>query len=265
MMNIKGLHYILFIILIGSGLGLKAQKGIEVGAHFGAAHYFGDLNPTYSLSDPNLALGIKLRRNFNERVCLTAGLDYGKVSGSDSNSNNSFERNRNLDFSSKVFDTNFSLEFNFFPYIHGTADNYYTPYIFGGFSLMKFDPQAEYQGTSYSLRDLQTEGIDYSLVSGSWVYGFGFKWDINRDFSFNIALSGRNLFSDYIDDVQNNYVSHNDEVAAALANRSGDIDFGLPDTQRGDGLSNDSVYFLSIGVMRYFGQLHCPAITRDLY
>ena len=257
----------LIISIVSVSMLCSAQKGLEVGLRGGIAHYFGDLNPSYTLSDPGLHLGMKFRRNFNERICVSMGLDYGRLSGSDSNSFNSFEKNRNLDFSSNVIDASFTMEFNFFPYIHGSADYNYTPYLFGGFSLVRFNPKTEYQGETYILRDYNTEGADYGLTSGAFAYGMGMKWDINRDFSINVEISGRRLFSDYIDDVSQNYPSRtpNNAIAAALSNRSEDTDFGAPGTQRGDGLSNDSVYFLSVGVMRYFGKLPCPAISRDIF
>jgi len=268
-----------FICLIALfSCSLSAQKGLEVGAHAGVMHYYGDLNPTYKVSDPHLNLGLKFRRNFNERICVTASLDYGKVSGSDADSNNAFERRRNLDFTSTIFDAGLAFEFNFFPYLHGSQDNYYTPYLFGGLSLMKFNPKAEYEGVTYELNTLFTEaenvagastvirgGGSYGLVTPSFLYGFGFKWDINRDFSFNIQLSGRLPVSDRIDDVQGLYNTNLSGVAQALSNRSGDTGFGRPGTQRGDGISNDSVYLLNIGLVRFFGQLHCPEITRNLF
>jgi len=260
MKNIK--DYIILSFCFIAVLQLSAQVGIEVGGRLGTSHYYGDLNPNYTFSDLGFSGGLKFRRNFNERVCAALGLDYAKVSGSDSDSFNAFEQKRNLSFHSGVFDANFTLEFNFFPYVHGTQDNYYTPYLFGGFSIMKFNPKTNLDGTTYELRDFETEGYNYSLVSGALVYGIGFKWDINRNFSFNVELSGRAIFSDYIDDVRDVYVNLNDPVGAALANRSGDTDFGRVRSQRGDGLDNDAVYFLSIGVMRYFGKLHCPPITK---
>lgn len=251
-------------------ISAEAQRGIEIGAHIGLAHYYGDLNTTYKVSDPGIAIGLKFRRNFNERLCVAAGLDYGKVSGSDSNSFNVFEKTRNLDFRSNVFDLNFTGEFNFFPYIHGTADNYYTPYFFAGVSMMRFNPKTDLDGVTYNLVDYNTEeknsnnNLAYGLVSGSFVYGVGFKWDINRDYSFNVHLSGRSLFSDYIDDVSQNY-SGASGVDLALSNRSGDINFGAPGTQRGDGLSNDTVFFFSVGILRYYGKLRCPPILKDLF
>lgn len=253
---------------------LNAQRGNELGGFIGIANYFGDLNTNFNL-DPGLSLGIKVRRNFNERISLTGGLTYGRIGANDEDSNNFYERSRNLNFSSNVFDLNFSLEFNFFPYFHGSDDNYYTPYIFGGFSFMKFDPTTELDGVTYSLRDFGTEGQlasqEYGLVSGSFVFGVGFKWDINRDWSINTSISGRNLFTDYIDDVSGRYPdfatleARRGITSVMLSDRAIDPDFAVPGQQRGNGKDNDLVYFISIGIMKYFGELPCPAISKIRY
>ncbi len=245
----------------------EAQRGVEVGVHAGLSHYFGDLNPTFTISDPGFQAGLTFRRNFNERLCATLGLDYGRISGSDSNSFNSFERNRNLDFRSNYAEASFTFEFNFFTYVHGSEDYNFTPYLFGGFVFSRFNPMTDLDGITYELRDFNTEGVSYGLSSGGWVYGFGFKWDINRDYSFNVYLSGRRLFNDYVDDVSNNFPSRTptDPIAAALSNRSGDTNFGAPGTQRGDGFERDQVYFLSVGFLRYFGPLNCPPISKTAF
>jgi len=251
---------------------LLSQKGIEIGGHLGVSYYFGDLNTNYSLTKPGFSVGFKARRNFNERLSLTASLDYGRISGSDEKSNNAFERQRNLSFYSHIFDASAVLEFNFFPYIHGSEEEYYTPYLFGGFSFMKFNPKAELNGNTFTLRDYATEGQsrgnEYGLVTPTFVFGIGFKWDINRDWSFNVELSGRNVGSDYIDDVSQRYPefssleSQRGAEAVLLSNRSLDPDFALPNMQRGNGKSNDVVYFVHIGIMRYFGELPCPPISK---
>lgn len=244
---------------------LDAQEGYELGIHLGVAHYYGDLNPEFAISDPGLNFGFRARRNFNERVCVTLGLDYGKLSGSDENAVNAFEQSRNLDFRSNVYDISATMEFNFFPYIHGSADEHFTPYLFGGFSLFRYNPKTDLNGDTYELIEFQTEGSDYYGTSLGFVFGMGVKWDINRDFSFNVSLNGRRAFTDYIDDVSQNYVNiTGDAIGEALANRSPDIDFGRPGTQRGDSKGHDSFFFLNVGFMRYFGQLKCPPISRNI-
>jgi len=267
--------YISLIAFTFCHLSLNAQKGVEVGGHVGVSYYFGDLNTNYNLSQPGINVGIKGRRNFNERLGVAAGFTFAQVSASDKNSVNNFERRRNLDFKSNVFDVDFTAEFNFFPYIHGSKDYYYTPYLFAGFSVSKFNPTAELEGIRYTLRNLGTEGQpiggEYGLVTASLVYGIGFKWDLNRDWSFNVNLSGRKLGTDYIDDVSQTYPefvvirSLRGPVAAALSNRTEDPDFNVENLQRGNGKDNDVLYFISFGVMRYFGTLPCPPISKGLY
>jgi len=257
-----------------SSLALNGQRGGEIGGFIGTANYFGDLNTNFNLK-PGLAIGFLLRRNFNERLSVAGGVTYGRISANDADSNNFYEKSRNLNFSSNVFDFNATLEFNFFPYIHGSDDNYYTPYIFGGFSFLKFNPTTELDGTTYSLRDFGTEGQlasqEYGLFSGAFVFGFGFKWDINRDWSINTSLGGRNLFTDYIDDVSDRFPdfatleARRGITAAQLSNRSLNPDFAIPGQQRGNGKDNDLVYFFTIGIMKYFGELPCPAISKIRY
>ncbi len=255
------------VLLCLCALDMGAQKGVEIGGHVGLAHYFGDLNPDFSITDPGLAIGFKMRRNFNERVSVGGGVDYARISGTDADSNNQFQLDRNLNFRSNVFDFNTSIEFNFFPYLHGSDDQYYTPYIFTGFSILSYNPVADFQGESHPLRELMTEGVDYGLATATWFYGMGFKWDYNRDWSFNINLSGRNSASDYIDDVSGLYPDSAppSAIGAALSNPSTVDGFGAPGTQRGNSEANDKVFFLSIGLMRYFGQIQCPKITRGNY
>ena len=254
---------------------LRAQEGYELGAHVGFANYFGDLNTNYNLAELGFSFGIKARRNFNERVSVAAGFDYGQVGGNDINSNNVFQRTRNLNFNSNVFDFNATLEFNFFPYIHGSKEDYYTPYLFGGLSFMKFNPQTELDGVTYSLRDFGTEGQnfgqEYGLVTAAFVYGMGIKWDINREWSINASISGRNLFSDYIDDVSGQYPNLLDLearrgiTAVQLSNRALQPDFAQNNVQRGNGKNNDLVFFAQIGIMRYFGQIPCPSISKNQF
>ena len=268
----KYMRILLIVISSFIFLQLPAQEGIEYGGHAGVAYYFGDLNTNYDLSRPGYVVGLKFRRNYNERLSLTAGLDYGLIRGADGNSNNAFERSRNLDFHSQIIDGSLTLEFNFFPYIHGSEEEFYTPYIFGGLALISYNPKTTLDDVTYDLRDFGTEGQfaggEYGSLTAAFVFGFGFKWDINRDWSHNAQISGRSVFTDYIDDVSQNYAdpftlaAQRGQIAPFLANRSLDPEFGRPGTQRGNGKSNDIIYYVSIGIMRYIGQLKCPPISK---
>lgn len=267
--------FLTIFILVGLSKFSTAQHGLELGGDFGIAYYFGDLNTNYDLTKPGFSIALKARQNFNERLAISGIARFSQVKGDDANSNNFFERTRNLDFKSNVFDLSATVEFNFFPYVHGSKDKFYTPYIFTGFSFMTYNPKTELNNETYSLREFGTEGQffgnEYGSYSGSWVYGFGFKWDINKDWSVNTQITGHRIFSDYLDDVSGNYPDFatlealRGPTAVALSNRSENTDFVQPGMQRGNGKNNDVVYILSIGIMKYFGQLQCPSISNPVY
>lgn len=250
---------------------LQAQKGWEVGGWLGTSQYYGDLNDKINLSDLGVAGGALARFNFNNRISVRGGLSYARLSAEDANSDNNFNRNRNLSFKSSVMDASGALEFNFFPYTHGSNDEFYTPYIFAGMSLFRFNPMAELDGETYELQPLGTEGqplgSEYSRVNGGWLLGGGFKWDINYDWSINIELSYRSLWTDYLDDVSTVFPDLDDlesqrgATAASLSNRALLDGIAEEGRQRGDSTRNDQYVFVGVGVMKYFGRLECPKIS----
>ena len=267
---------LLLFILIQIAFQAVAQKGAEVGFNAGVAYYFGDLNTEFDLSKPGLALNAFGRYNFDERISMKFGLYYGRITGDDSRSDNAFQQSRNLDFFSNIWDGTVQIEFNFFPYIHGSKNRNFTPYIFAGLSAFQYSPKTELNGTTYRLRDFGTEGQDigeeYNLFKLGIAYGGGLKWDLNYYWSMNIELSGRFLFHDYLDDVSGTYpnpnvlIAQRGQIAADLSDRS-DPDaaggqIGQAGVQRGNSKNNDSYNFATVGIAYYFGRVKCPPISR---
>jgi hypothetical protein len=252
-----------------------AQRGPEIGVVVGVSNYFGDLNTNYSLKRLGPAGGIVARYNFNTRLSIKLAGTYGRLEARDSDSENTFQRTRNLSFRSGVVDASLQLEFNFFPYIHGSDQDYYTPYIFLGAGAYRANPKAKLDDTWIPLQPLGTEGQpiggEYSLANPALTYGFGFKTDINSVWSLNIELSGRALFSDYLDDVSTVYPNLlqlqnlRGTRAALLSDRSGEVvpePIGEPGRQRGNSKNNDAFAFLTVGLVYYLGGLECPPISR---
>jgi len=251
-----------------------AQRGWEAGGWAGASYYFGDLNTNYNLSMPGLAGGIIARYNFNNRIALKLSGNAGPAMGDDAVSNHSSERARNLSFRSNIFEGAAQLEFNFLPYTHGSADEFFTPYLFGGFNIFHYNPEAEYQGEWVELRPLGTEGQfkgeEYYATSAGLVYGFGFKVDLSYEWSINIELGARTLFTDYLDDVSTFYPDEDElrqlrgDLAVELSDRSipiegvNDGQIGEAGRQRGSNSINDSYALIGIGIVYYFGDLRCP-------
>lgn len=264
---------ILFVIFSFASLGLQAQQGWEAGGWIGGSHYFGDINSSFNVKSPGLAAGVNGRYNFNNRLCIKLSANYGNVSADDKDSKNSFEINRNLNFKSVIFDGTGQFEFNFLPYDHGSSTNFYTPYLFAGLSVFYFNPTTEYQGETYELRELGTEGQfrgeEYFSVQGALAYGVGLKFDLSYEWSINIEVSARRLFTDYLDDVSTVYPDLDDldalrgPISVALSDRTlEDITTSLEGRQRGDSNNNDSFAFAGISLMYYFGDLRCPTYSR---
>ena len=267
---------ILVVAILVNTFAAMAQQGWEVGGWMGVSHYFGDLNTSYRLNAPHFATGVVGRYNFNDRICAKASANFGGVSGSDQSSKNGYERQRNLDFRSTIFDGSVQMEFNFLPYTHGSQNEYFTPYALAGFSIFKFDPKTTYQGKTVALRPLGTEGqflnAEYFGTAGAFLYGGGFKVDITDKWSVNIEVSMRNTFTDYLDDVSGVYPNMKElkkthgQIAVDLADRSipglDGLKLGQRGVQRGNSSDNDKYAMLGVGLVYYFGDLKCPEFLR---
>ena len=254
------------------------MKGLEIGPWVGTAVYFGDLNTDFKLNRANIAGGFSARYNFNHRLAAKVSLNYGRLEAYDSDSDNPFEVNRNLNFRNNVFDGTAQFEFNFLTYIHGHKEYWFTPYAFGGFSVFNHAPKTDTDdGRTVDLRGLGTEGQmqgdEYGLINLSLAYGVGFKWDINYDWSFDVSLGVRSGGTDYLDDVSTVYPDASDLVrlrgqdALEVYDRSimldsEDMRIDRAGEQRGDDTVNDVYIFAGIGVNYYFGDVRCPKIGR---
>jgi len=258
------------------------MKGWEIGPWGGVSYYFGDLNTNTRLNRPNTAGGLLVRYNANDRISFSLSGNYGSIEAYDSDSQNPFEHSRNLSFKSDIWDATALFEFNFLPYVHGSRDEIFTPYLFGGLSIFNFEPLAQYDGPTIngsetntgdwvSLRELGTEGQfkgeEYFAVTAALTYGIGFKFDINYDWNVNIHLGVRSTFTDYLDDVSTDYANISDirqnrnesgELAVYMSNRSLDPEFGQQNQQRGDSGKNDIYVFAGVGFLYYFGDVRCP-------
>jgi hypothetical protein len=271
-MSIKRIAIYLF--LLNSTISFN-QKGYEIGGGIGLSNYFGDLNTRLSLQNVGLAASLHARYNFNTRTAVKSSLSLARIRANDDNSSNQFERIRNLRFRSNIIDFTAMAEFNFYDYIHGSPADNWTPYMALGFSAFHFNPKADLNGTTYNLRDLGTEGQEigdeYLLFNGGITLGGGMKWDITRDISMNAEITLRKIFTDYIDDVSSTYPDFatlvtrrqpNGEIARQLSNPSPDPDFFRTGKQRGNSKDNDTYAFFSISIMKYFGSIPCPKLTR---
>lgn len=277
------LSALLFCIFLSAPGVAKSQlimRGLEIGPWAGTALYLGDLNTNWRLNNLNLAGGFAARYNFNNRIAGRLSFNYGHLEAYDSDSSNPFERVRNLSFQSDIFEGTGQIEFNFLPYIHGSKNYFFTPYVFAGLTVFNYEPKTVADdGNLVSLRELGTEGQlrgeEYLTLSSALAYGLGIKWDITYEWSIDIFLSARNTSTDYLDDVSTIYPDQSDlarsrdgieAYASQLYDRSlAEGDLATRDRegeQRGDATTKDKYFFFGIGINYYFGDVRCPKIGR---
>lgn len=222
---------------------IQAQRS-EVGAMIGTSFYLGDLN-NIPFQNAEFAGGFVYRYNFTPRIALKANILFGKIAGTDEN-NHSLLKNdngkylwdykeRNLSFSSPITEISAQMELNFFNVYNVGHKNQISPYLFGGVSFFSFNPQAEYDGTTYNLQPIGTEGQGrdgmknrYSLTGFAIPFGIGFKANIGRYVCIGAEWGLRYTFTNYLDDVGGVYYDFSNEktseenlkIIEGLADRS---------------------------------------------
>lgn len=254
----------LCFLLSASSANLFAQTW-EAGAFAGAAGYVGDLNQRELVKPSGPAGEVFVKRNFNPYLSLKLNLAYGKIAGADSTSGTQQFRDRNLSFHTPLTEFSFIGEFNFMKYTPGATDgeHRFTPYVYFGAGIVKYNPQADYQGQTYDLRRLRTEGVGYPSNAIVIPYGAGVKYNFSGSWNVMFSAGYRYARTDYLDDVSGLYIDKNnftDPVAAALSDRSGErtgVYNGVTGTQRGDLRGHDSYLFMGITLSFTFLTSNC--------
>lgn len=174
-------------------------------------NYSGDLQPSFlttklSREAFHLSLKFDLPNNLSGR----GGLTIGEVYANDIY-NSSPNKERNLNFTSKIEELQLGLEYHF-------TQTQFSPYIFGGLAGFHFNPFTHDSANAFvSLRLFSTEGQGlpeypdrkmYSLIQLAIPFGFGFDFRVAKSFSIGAEFIERKLFTDYLDDVSTGYVDY---------------------------------------------------------
>lgn len=200
----------LFVFLINILSPAFSQKYGEAGLFIGGAFFNGDVYSDIS-SNTNITFGVDYRQNFNSRWAWRTDFKYGKVSGDDSNSDVTFELQRNLSFSNQYYQLGTYIEFNFLnfkpynPRSYFQAADVFTPFVYIGLAGVYHNPKAQLAGNEYELKPLQTEGVSYSRLSVAVPFGIGFKFRVSDRIILSLSAELAPIFSDYIDDVSTRY------------------------------------------------------------
>ncbi len=254
---------VLYIVLfVCWSMAVRAQSS-EAGIMLGISSYKGDIsNSLFNTKFFHFAAGAHFRRNFNNRWSYRLGLNYGTVSGDDAETDEPFNRFRNLNFRSSLLDAHMVFEFNFFEYQIANRQSTWTPYVLGGLSVFRFNPRGRLGDEWIALQPLGTEGQGtsaypdrkkYKRVQPALVFGGGFKFRVSDRAGINIETGVRRTYTDYLDDISTTYpkknvlLAENGPMALLFSDRTVDsINDNNNDRQRGDAAHKDWYMFTMV-------------------
>jgi Domain of unknown function (DUF6089) len=208
----------------------------EVGLFGGASYYIGDINPRNQFDFSKPAFGAFYRMAISYRFAFRFGFNYGSVGARDSKSSDASQRERNISFSSQIYDAHAIYEFNFVDYRIGNDKHYVTMFLFAGLGGHYMNPRADIGYGTVNLAELNTEGQSksYSKYQVNVPFGVGFKWNVNYMFGLGFEWGPRKLFTDYLDDVSGSYPTSGNSAYYGT---------GLPGTMRGNPRTKDWYFF----------------------
>lgn len=279
----KALLILLTGILPFLGKSQSFYTGTEYGISVGGSQYFGDLNDRYGFKTPNPALGVFTRFHLNPYISVRLGANATQLSYNDKLSNNTFNKARNLNFTTTVLEAGIFTEFNFFRFVTGEEKSRWTPYLVGGAGVFYYDPYTYLNGRRYYLRTLGTEGQfsgygdrSYSQISFMFPVGAGFKYWIRPGLNFGFEISNRLTITDYIDDVSATYVGADkfqgtpgfESPGLALQDRSVEVSntaLGRAGKQRGNSGTKDQYMLYTISFSIQLKTYRCPTYITQGY
>jgi hypothetical protein len=213
----------------------------ELGFFGGGSYYIGDLNPRRHFLANHPAGGIYFRYMNNYRFAFRFGFNYGTVSGDDAASTEADQLERNLNFTSKVYELHSLAEFNFVEYRIGHNRYRFTMFIFGGLGGNYTDPRSNTGNGYESVRELRTEGQGKSYPKYQLVvpFGIGIKWSIAKNCGLGLEWGPRRTFTDYLDDVSGVYPDVTPD--AGVVNPK-----AIPGSMRGNPTTRDWYFFYGV-------------------
>jgi len=254
---------LLTLVLLAEGsfaqsfYAIRKSRSMILVAGTGTSTYFGELaNPgDYIDAKPNINVG--LQYYLTSRINLRSELTWFTLEGSDAKSGSESRAPRNLSFKSNNLEFNVTGSISLF----SNGNRYYRrPYFniygFGGLGFIYFNPKAEYQGQTYSLQPLQTEGEDYKRSGIVIPFGLGARFKAGPNLNISIEGGYRITFTDYIDDVSTVYKdvsTFTNPIAAALSDRRPEFPYppAIPGSIRGNPDANDGYFLLNIKAEYY--------------
>lgn len=203
---------LLLLCLVGRSVYAQAPRTIEVGPHFGATGYVGDLNVWRGLKQwdwkhlhqLDFNVGAVVRYNYDSRWTFRIDYSFLRLNAQDPIA--AWVPSAAQPFHASLHDLSFITEFNFLDYYTGQSEHSISPYIFAGLSGF-YSPQREKPYFEFQKKPFK---IDLPL---SIPFGVGCKislakrWASTVEWRMHYSLTDRLegvTIADYADNRQTN-------------------------------------------------------------
>jgi hypothetical protein len=188
--NFKFIHIYktLYVILVCCVFTQVNAQKLEIGAGGGVALYKGDLSPALDPTFSRPAANIFLRHTPKRAVTLKYSFMLGKIHADDSRVTDQFANRRNQFFNARLTELSATAEYNFLDYRSEQSRKPWSPYLFGGIAVFKFDPVENYRP-------------DYQLTQIALPFGIGIKYVLTGQWNLGLEFGARKTFTDNLDGV----------------------------------------------------------------
>lgn len=202
MQNLKIILFVACLILIFPFKG-KSQNW-ELGAFLGATLNYSDPSNDIYLENVRYSVMGFGRKHLDKHFALRFNIAFVRIAGIDSISESSYQRNRNLNFFTDIYEGSVQLEYNLLEdKTRGRRiKNRTIPYVFIGLGLSYFTPKTIYAGTEYELAGLQTGGKNYSQICGVMPLGLGVRYYMSPRWLIGFEMSARLTTTGFLDDIE---------------------------------------------------------------
>jgi hypothetical protein len=242
-------------------------QNFHFATRLGLAGYHGDLKPASKpLSQLNFLGSIGAQYDLSQHLAARGFLSFTKLRADDKKGTSVMQQ-RNLNFTSKLWEVEGSLQYRFF----NLNDRWWTPYIAAGVGMYHFNPYTkDAADEKVFLRPLSTEGqgfltgtAPYKRLQFNIPIAIGASYSLNEDARIGLEAGYRKLFTDYLDDVSTTYIDETalrntrGQQAVDLAWRGDEVNGApYPDAKTGRGNSvrdKDGYYYIAVTfTLRYW-------------
>ncbi|MBC3785067.1 hypothetical protein [Spirosoma utsteinense] len=243
------------LLLLAMPLGVTAQRSViwqerpgtwSLHVGIGPSRYLGDLNEPLDLAQLRLGFATSAAVTYcvTDQLAIRGDLQLYYIRGAQRGTRLA---HNNLAFHSTNPDLSVGIQYSIWHSKHRTYA--VIPYGIAGIGVTYMTPKAVYQGISYSLAPLQTEGIAYNRLPLIVRYGIGLPLIKSDRFKGSLEGTYTHVASDYLDDVSTQYVDRTSMPfpAVVLSDRSPEIGNlpNAPGAKRGNPARNDGYLTLS--------------------